>query len=315
MSVRPTQEPECSSSSGERAVATVIDARPRDLGGFEVRRLLPSRTRRMVGPFTFFDQMGAAVFAAGEGMDVRPHPHIGLATVTYLFEGEILHRDSLGSYQPIRPGDINWMTAGRGIVHSERTPEEHRRNGSRLHGLQLWVALPLAHEETAPSFQHHPGATLPLRHQRGVELRVLAGTAYGMTSPVEILSPLFYVDALMAAGSELELPSGHEERAVYVAGGALRCGAERAEVGRMLVFEKDANVVLRAEPATRIVLLGGAPLDGPRYIDWNFVSSSKERIEQAKREWREGRFPKVPGDELEFIPLPEPRAGSRRGNP
>lgn len=305
MSLRPALEPECSNASPERVVETVIDARPRDLGGFEVRRVLPSVARRMVGPFTFFDQMGAAVFTPGQGMDVRPHPHIGLATVTYLFEGEILHRDSLGSYQPIRPGDINWMTAGCGIVHSERTPPEHRRDGSRLHGLQLWVALPRAHEETAPSFHHHPGATLPERDHDGVRLRVLAGTAYGMTSPVEILSPLFYVDAVMPAGSELALPDDHEERAVYVVEGALRCGAEQAEAGRMLVFTQEAKVVLRAERAARIVLLGGAPLDGKRYIDWNFVSSSKERIEQARRDWREGRFPKVPGDDVDFIPLPE----------
>lgn len=305
MSVRPAIEPECAESSPERAVATVIDARPRDLGGFEVRRVLPSAARRMVGPFTFFDQMGAAAFAPGQGIDVRPHPHIGLATVTYLFEGEILHRDSLGSHQAIRPGDINWMTAGCGIVHSERTPQEHRQNGSRLHGLQLWVALPLAYEESAPSFHHHPRATLPARDHGGVRLRVLAGSAYDMTSPVEILSPLFYVDAVMSAGSELALPSRHEERAVYVVNGALRCGAERASVGRMLVFARDAKVVLRADSTTRIVLLGGAPLDGKRFIDWNFVSSSKERLAQARRDWKEGRFPEVPGDEVEFIPLPE----------
>ena len=267
--------------------------------------MLPSAALRMVGPFTFFDQMGAVVFGQGQGLDVRPHPHIGLATVTYLFEGEILHRDSLGFHQPIRPGDINWMNAGRGIVHSERTPQEHRQNGSRLHGLQLWVALPLAHEEASPSFHHHPGATLPEWDHGGVRLRVLAGTAYEMTSPVETLSPLFYVDAVMSAGSELALPVGHEERAIYVVEGALGCGAERAGAGRMLVFAKEAKVVLRAELATRIVLLGGAPLDGKRYIDWNFVSSSKERLERAKRDWKEGRFPKVPGDDLELMPLPE----------
>jgi redox-sensitive bicupin YhaK (pirin superfamily) len=305
MSVRPVLDPVCASTPAERVVATVIDARPRDLGGFEVRRLLPSVARRMVGPFTFFDEMGAVTFAAGQGMDVRPHPHIGLATVTYLFEGEILHRDSLGSEQPIRPGDINWMIAGRGIVHSERTMPEHRRSGSRLHGLQLWVALPRAHEEAAPSFHHHPKATLPEREDGGVRLRVLAGTAYGMTSPVAILSPLFYVDAAMAAGSELALPVGHEERAVYVVDGALTCGTEQAEAGRMLVFEKEARLVLRAERAARIALLGGAPLDGERFIDWNFVSSSKERIAAARRDWQEGRFPTVPGDEVEFIPLPK----------
>jgi redox-sensitive bicupin YhaK (pirin superfamily) len=304
MSVLPATDPACSDSSLTPAIATIIDGRPRDLGGFSVQRVLPAIARRMVGPFTFFDQMGPAVFGAGAGIDVRPHPHIGLATVTYLFEGEIVHRDSLGSHQSIRPGDINWMTAGRGIVHSERTSQEHRQTGSRLHGLQLWVALPQSHEETAPSFHHHPGSSLPERDHRGVTLRVLAGTAYGMTSPVETLSPLFYVAAQMLAGSELSLPDEHAERAVYVVEGALQCGADRAEPGRMLVFDKDARVTVRAEQPARIVLLGGAPLDGPRYIDWNFVSSSKERLEQAKQEWKEGRFPKVPGDELEFIPLP-----------
>lgn len=304
MSVRPAVEPACSEASPERVVETLIDARPRDLGGFEVRRVLPSRARRMVGPFTFFDQMGSAVLAPGQGIDVRPHPHIGLATVTYLFEGEILHRDSLGSHQSIRPGDINWMTAGRGIVHSERTPPEYRQQGSKLHGLQLWVALPREHEETEPSFRHYPASSLPAHDEAGVSLRVLAGSAYGVTSPVETLSPLFYVDAVMAEGSQIALPSGHEERALYVVEGALHCGAERAEVGRMLVFSRGVGVVLRAERASRIVLLGGAPLDGKRYIDWNFVSSSRERLEQAKQAWRAGQFPKVVGDEAEFIPLP-----------
>jgi redox-sensitive bicupin YhaK (pirin superfamily) len=305
MSLQPTLDPVCSESPSESVIATVIDARPRDLGGFAVRRVLPAVARRMVGPFTFFDQMGAAVFEPGAGIDVRPHPHIGLATVTYLFEGEIVHRDSLGSHQPIRPGDINWMTAGHGIVHSERTSQQQRESGSRLHGLQLWVALPSAYEEVAPSFCHHPGVSLPERDHRGVKLRVLAGTAYGMTSPVETLSPLFYVDAQMSAGSELSLPGEHQERAIYVVEGAVHCGHGQAQPGRMLVFTEDARVTLRAEQPTRLVLLGGAPLDGKRYIDWNFVSSSRERLEQAKRDWREGRFPKVPGDEVEFIPLPE----------
>jgi redox-sensitive bicupin YhaK (pirin superfamily) len=296
MSIQPTLEPVCSKAASEPVIATVIDARPRDLGGFAVRRVLPAMARRMVGPFTFFDQMGAAVFGPGEGIDVRPHPHIGLATVTYLFEGEIVHRDSLGSHQPIRPGDINWMTAGRGIVHSERTAPDDRQHGSRLHGLQLWVALPLSHEEAAPSFRHYPGGTLPERDHRGVKLRVLAGGAYGLTSPVETLSPLFYVEAEMSAGSELSLPGEHPERAIYVVEGSLRCGADRAAPGRMLVFAEGGRVTLRAAEPTRVVLLGGAPLDGKRYIDWNFVSSSKERLEQAKRDWREGRFPNVPGD-------------------
>jgi redox-sensitive bicupin YhaK (pirin superfamily) len=259
----------------------------------------------MVGPFTFFDHMGPAVFGQGQGLDVRPHPHVCLATVTYLFEGEIDHRDSLGSFQTIRPGDINWMTAGRGIVHSERSPQAAREKESRVHGLQLWVALPRADEETAPSFHHYPGATLPEIAKGGVELRVLAGTAYGLTSPVEIRSPLFYVDVRLSPGGVLELPGEHSERAVYVVEGTLRSGDEAFEPGRMLVFAKEANVVLSTDQPCRIVLLGGEPLDGPRYIDWNFVASSKERIERAKRDWKEGRFPKVPGDEVEFIPLPD----------
>ena len=305
MSVRPSLDPVCSGAAGEAIIANVIDARPRDLGGFTVRRLLPSAARRMVGPFTFFDHMGPAAFGPGEGMDVRPHPHVCLATVTYLFEGEIDHRDSLGSYQTIRPGDINWMTAGRGIVHSERSPQAAREKGSRLHGLQLWVALPSVDEEAEPSFHHHSGATLPEMAKGGVQLRVLAGTAYGQTSPVVIRSPLFYVDATLSQGGVLELPSEYSERAVYVVEGTLRCGDESAEAGRMLVFAKGANVVLGTREPCRVVLLGGEPLDGPRYIDWNFVASSKERIERAKRDWKEGRFPKVPGDEVEFIPLQE----------
>jgi redox-sensitive bicupin YhaK (pirin superfamily) len=288
----------------DRALETIIEPRPRDLGGLMVRRVLPSAARRMVGPFTFFDHMGPAVFGRGAGMDVRPHPHVCLATVTYLFEGEIDHRDSLGSFQTIRPGDINWMTAGRGIVHSERSPAASREKGSRVHGLQLWVALPRADEETAPTFYHHPGATLPEIAKGGVSLRVLAGTAYGLTSPVATLSPLFYVDAILSAGGVLELPSEHAERAAYVVEGTLRCGGEDVDAGRMVVFAQGASVVLGAGQPCRAVLLGGAPLDGPRYIDWNFVASSKERFEQAKRDWKDGRFPKVPGDEVEFIPLP-----------
>ncbi|MFW5876618.1 MAG: pirin family protein [Myxococcota bacterium] len=304
MSVKPTLDPVCSTRPDKPSIATIIDARPRDLGGFRVGRLLPSRARRQVGPFTFFDHMGPAVLAPGGGLDVPPHPHIGLATVTYLFEGEILHRDSLGSHQPIRPGDINWMTAGRGIAHSERTPAELRTTGFRVDGLQLWVALPLADEETAPAFHHHPADTLPALEREGARLRVLAGTAYGETSPVRTFSPLFYVDAALPAGCALPLPHEHEERAAYVTHGSVTCGAERAQPGRMLVFTPGADAVLRAESDARVVLVGGAPMDGPRHIWWNFVSSSKERIEQAKRDWKERRFPEVPGD-AGFVPLPE----------
>jgi redox-sensitive bicupin YhaK (pirin superfamily) len=305
MSLLPATEPVSSRCPATPSIATIIDARPRDLGGFKVGRLLPSSARRLVGPFIFFDHMGPAQFGPGEGIDVRPHPHICLATVTYLFEGEIIHRDSLGSRQAIRPGDINWMTAGRGIVHSERTSPELRKTGSKAHGLQLWVALPLADEETSPEFHHHPADTLPALDREGARIRVLAGTAYGATSPVHTFSPLFYVDVAMPARCTLPVPRDHEERAAYVIQGAISCGAEHATPGRMLVFMPGAEVALRAESDSRVVLVGGAPLDGQRHIWWNFVASSKERIEQAKRDWKEQRFPKVPGDEVEFIPLPE----------
>ena len=283
----------------------IIEPRTRDLGGFSVRRILPSIERQMVGPFIFFDHLGPAEFAPGRGIDVRPHPHIGLSTVTYLFEGEIVHRDSLGFEQPIRPGAINWMTAGRGIVHSERTGAEARKGASRIHGIQLWVALPQAHEETAPAFHHHAEDSLPLLEERGVRLRVLLGSAYGARSPVSIFSPLFYVDAALPAGGELRLPAEHAERALYVVEGEVACGSERFAALRMVVFPSGGDAVLRAERSTRLVLLGGAPLDGPRHVWWNLVSSSRERIERAKRDWQDGRFPKVPSDDKEFIPLPE----------
>jgi len=305
MSVLPDAEPAWAPCPATPQLAAVIDARPRDLGGFKVGRVLPSTVRRLIGPFIFFDHMGPADFPSGRGIDVRPHPHIGLATVTYLFEGEIVHRDSLGSNQPIRPGDVNWMTAGRGIVHSERTGAELRQTGSRLDGLQLWVALPRRHEETEPEFHHHPARTLPALEVAGIRVRVLAGNAFGESSPVRTFSPLFYVDAALPAGSELPLPDEHEERAAYIVSGAVQCGNERAESGRMLVFAPGVPATLRAIGEARVALVGGAPIDGERHIFWNFVSSSRERLEQAKRDWREGRFPKVPGDDREFIPLPD----------
>ena len=305
MSVLPDIEPAAMPCPGTPQLATVIDARARDLGGFTVGRVLPSAARKLIGPFIFFDHMGPAAFPPGRGIDVRPHPHIGLATVTYLFEGEIVHRDSLGSHQPIRPGDVNWMTAGRGIAHSERTGPELRQSGSRLDGLQLWVALPLRHEETDPEFHHHPARDLPAIDVAGSHIRLLAGSAFGETSPVRTFSPLFYVDAAMPAGSELPLPNEYEERAAYVVSGTIECGNERAERGRMLVFAPDHPATLRAVSDARVALVGGAPIDGERHIFWNFVSSSQARIEQAKRDWREGRFPKVPGDEREFIPVPD----------
>ena len=243
-------------------IKMVIPQRRRNLGGFDVGRVLPAAERRMVGPFVFFDHMGPAALSAGHGLDVRPHPHIGLATVTYLFDGEIVHRDSLGSHQPVRPGDVNWMTAGRSIVHSERTGPELRRAGSRAHGLQLWVGLPLAHEESEPEFHHHPAATLPSLEVAGARIRALAGSAFGETSPVNTFSPLFYADVVLPAGRELPLPNEHEERAAYVIDGTIACGSERAERGRMIVFAPGAPVALHAITDTRIALLRGAPLDG-----------------------------------------------------
>jgi redox-sensitive bicupin YhaK (pirin superfamily) len=287
------------------AVSLLVESRPRDLGGgFVVRRTLPSPKRRLVGPFIFFDQMGPVELAPGQGMDVRPHPHIALATVTYLFAGEIDHRDSLGSHQMIRPGDVNWMIAGRGIVHSERSGEQTRRDGMRLHGIQSWVALPTQHEETEPRFEHHPRASLPHIERDGVSLDVIAGSAFGQRSPAPVLSPTFYVHAVFDDGGTLLVDREHEERAVYIVEGELEIDGARYEPGMMAVFNAGIDVLLRAHGKTRAMLLGGAKLEGERHIFWNFVSSSEERIEQAKRDWRERKFPLVPGDEKEFIPLP-----------
>jgi redox-sensitive bicupin YhaK (pirin superfamily) len=283
----------------------LLAGRPRDIGGFTVRRALPSMQRRLVGPFIFWDHFGPVKREPGHGMDVRPHPHINLATVTYLFEGEIVHKDSLGSDQSIRPGDVNWMNAGRGIVHSERTGAELRRAGAAMHGLQSWVALPTAMEESEPSFQHVVGKSLPELGKPGARLRVIAGTAFGVTSPVHVLSPLFYVDARLDAGAELALPDEYAERAAYVVEGAVECNEQPIGPQVMAVVDGSVRATLRARTDSRVMLLGGAPV-GKRHIWWNFVSSSEERIERAKREWREGAFPRVPGDEVEFIPLPEP---------
>ncbi|WP_374299868.1 pirin family protein [Ferrovibrio sp.] len=287
------------------AVDLVITPRSRDLGeGFMVRRILPYAKRRHVGPFVFLDHMGPADFAPGHGLDVRPHPHIGLATVTYLFEGEIMHRDSLGVVQPIRPGDVNWMVAGRGIVHSERTRDELRRSGSALHGIQSWLALPQAHEETAPDFRHYPAAGLPEVELPGARMRLIAGKAFGAVSPVQTFAPMFYLDAVLDDEAVLPLPEDYEERAVYVAIGVVMLDGERYEAGSMLVLRPGSRPRIAAQGPARLMLLGGAPLDGERHLWWNFVSSSKERIEQAKADWRAGRFVMVPGDP-EFIPLPE----------
>ena len=296
---------ESSSPTAPVGVDTVILPRAHDLGGFEVRRALPARERQMVGPFIFFDQMGPGEFLAGRGLDVRPHPHIGLATVTYLFEGEIMHRDTLGSAQTIRAGDVNWMTAGRGIAHSERTDEALRVHSNRLFGIQSWVALSKGQEEIVPAFVHHPSTTLPVVEEGGMRLRLIAGTGWGLTSPVVVSSPLFYADAILAPGAEVPLPLDHEERGAYAVQGTLEVAGISFEAGRMLLFRADDRLALRAGPeGARVLLLGGAAMDGPRFIFWNFVSSSRERIEQAKTDWKAGRFGKIPGDAEEFIPLP-----------
>ena len=282
-----------------------ITPREKDLGGFTVRRVLPYAKRRMVGPFIFLDHMGPADFAAGQGMDVRPHPHIGLATVTYLFEGEMFHRDSIGSAQEILPGAVNWMTSGRGITHSERTGEEVRKTARRAHGLQSWVALPKEFEEIAPEFHHHAADTLPIFDTGGVQLKLAAGRAYGHEAPVKIYSPLFYVEAKMPAGKSLALPNEYTERALYLIDGSLRIGDSIIAPQTMPVFTSGDTITIEALAPSHLMLLGGEPLSEPRFIDWNFVSSSKERLEQAKADWKAGKFSKVPGDDREFIPLPE----------
>lgn len=281
----------------------VIEQRRRDLGGFEVGRVLPVAQRRMVGPFAFFDHMGPVDFPRGiaRTVDVRPHPHIGLATVTYLFEGEIMHRDSVGSEQPIRPGELNWMTAGRGITHSERF-EKARADGGPMHGIQAWVALPVEDEETTPTFDHYDATALPAWQDDGVHARLIAGTAYGAAAPVRTLSPLCYLHCTLEAGARLPLPDEHAERAVYVVQGAIEVEGTRFAPGRMLVFRHGAAHLTALAPSL-LMVLGGAPL-GPRFIEWNFVSSSRERIEQAKADWRAGRMKLPDRDDGEFIPLP-----------
>jgi redox-sensitive bicupin YhaK (pirin superfamily) len=285
-------------------IESVIVPRARDLGGFEVRRALPAAERQMVGPFIFFDQFGPVLMRAGQGIDVRPHPHIGLATVTWLFDGSIYHRDSLGSQQPIAPGELNWMTAGRGIVHSERTGVAELARDRQVFGIQSWVALPKAFEETAPAFEHVAMDRLPLIEDRGVAVRVVAGSVYGATSPVKTHSDLFYADVQMTAGSVLPLPADHEERGIYVAEGEIAIADQSFAAGRLLVFRPGDAISVRAQSDSRIMLLGGEPMDGPRHIWWNFVSSSKDKIEAAKDDWQRGRFAIVPGDEEDFIPLP-----------
>lgn len=283
----------------------VIDPASKDLGGFRVRRALPSIGRRMVGPFVFLDHMGPAVFAPGQGLDVRPHPHIGLATLTYLLDGAIFHRDTLGNAQSIVPGDVNWMTAGRGIAHSERTEAGLRAEGQRVTAVQSWLALPQAHEETDPGFVHHPGRTLPVLTERGVRVHVVVGEAFGARAPVATFSDTLYLDIALDAGAAITVPTAYAERAAYALEGEIEVAGEAYAAHRLLVFRPGDEIVIRAASPARLVVLGGEPLDGPRHLWWNFVSSRKERIEQAKRDWREGAFGLIPGDELERIPLPE----------
>jgi len=281
-------------------IESEIVARPRDLGGFTVGRVLPAIGRRMVGPFTFLDHMGPAEL---DEMAVRPHPHINLATVTYLFEGSIVHRDTLGSHQTISPGAINWMSAGKGIAHSERIARDGTKK--QMHGLQLWVALPTNVEETEPFFEHTPASALPPHVDGGTTLRVLCGKAFGVTSPVRTASPLFYVDVELQPGAKIALPAEYAERAAYIVSGAVTSGGARLEPRHMAVFARGAGPTLVADGPTRLVLLGGEPLDGPRYIWWNFVSSSQQRIEAMAEKWRSGTWAKIPGDDVEFTPAPE----------
>jgi redox-sensitive bicupin YhaK (pirin superfamily) len=320
VSWQPGQDPILGDSLSCSAIEHVIVPRARDIGAFEVRRALPSAQKQMVGPFIFFDQMGPAEFVIGHGVDVRPHPHIGLATVTYLFEGEVWHRDSLGTSAPIRPGEVNLMSAGRGIVHSERETSaanlvtegqglahavgETGGGKRRLFGIQAWAALPKSHEEGAPQFAHHGTGELPSIDGEGKRARVVLGSTYGATSPVVFPHAAFYVDAALEPGATLPLDPDYEERAVYVAAGEIDIVGDIFSQGRLLVFRPGDRIAIRATAPARLILLGGAPMDGPRHIWWNFVSSSRERIDAAKEDWRSGRFALVPGDEKELIPLP-----------
>ncbi|WP_421866083.1 pirin family protein [Parvibaculum sp.] len=304
MSWMPDKEPEPGDRKSCDALEFAIVPRARDIGNFEVRRALPQAKRMMVGPFIFLDQMGPASMPAGIGMDVRPHPHIGLSTVTYLFEGAIMHRDSEGNALEILPGAMNLMTAGSGIAHSERTPDARRASGQRLSGMQSWIALPKALEETEPGFQHYPADSLPVVTDDGMTARVIAGDMFGKRSPVKTLSDWFYADVTLEAGKSVPLDTDYEERAIYVADGSVEIAGETFEGPQLLIFRPGDRITVKAAAKTRMMLLGGAALEGPRHIWWNFVSSSRDRIEQAKEDWVQKRFKAVPG-ETEFIPLPE----------
>lgn len=308
MSWQPARDADCIGSECT-PVATVIVPKAKDIGAFEVRRALPSVECRAIGPFVFLDQMGPATITPDNLLDVRPHPHIGLSTVTWMLAGEIMHRDSLGYAQIIRPGEVNWMTAGRGIVHSERTPDRLRETGSPMLGIQAWLALPVDKQEIEPAFEHMPSDVLPTIERDGATLRLIAGAAWGERSPVTLHAETFYAEATLEDGASVDMPRDVEERGLYLIDGSIEIAGEAFEPGRLIVFKPDTEVTVDATARSRFMLLGGAPLDGPkdrpRHMYWNFVSTSKERIEQAKNDWREGRFPKVVGDEEEFIPLPD----------
>ncbi len=311
MSWNPTQNPDCPDREGLESIETLIIPRARDLGGFEVRRALPAPRRQMVGPVIFFDQMGPAEFLTGGGIDVRPHPHIGLATVTYLYQGAFHHRDSTGADQMVYPGEVNWMIAGSGVTHSERTSEEMRQRPGSLFGIQTWVALPEAEEDRAAAFEHHGQEALPFLDEGGKQVRLILGSAWGERAPVKTFTETFYADAVLAAGASLPLPDDHEDRGVYVVEGSILVAGESFEAGRMMVFRPGDRISLKAgEAGARLMVLGGETMNGPRYISWNFVASSQERIDAAKEawaqgDWEHGRFQLPPGDQDEFIPLPD----------
>ncbi|MEL7027386.1 MAG: pirin family protein [Pseudomonadota bacterium] len=311
MSWNPALDPDCPTGDGVDAIETVIIPRARDLGGFEVRRALPAPKRQMVGPFIFFDQMGPAEFLPTKGMDVRPHPHIGLATISYLYDGQMHHRDSLGTDTWIEPGAVNWMVAGNGITHSERTDDATQTAPMPFFGIQTWVALPKDHEDRDPEFEHAPKDSLPMMEGEGKKVRLILGSAYGETAPVKTPSEMFYADAELLPGAHLPMPDEHEDRGVYVVKGSVEASGQTYEAGQMFIYRPGDRVSLKAqEQGARLMLLGGETLEGPRYIWWNFVASSKERIEEAKEAWRaeswesNPRFWLPPGDDEEFIPLP-----------
>ena len=311
MSWNPAMEPGCPDAAGLDAIETLIVPRSRDLGGFEVRRALPAPKRQMVGPFIFFDQAGPAEFLTGQGVDVRPHPHTGLGTVTYLFRGDFHHRDSTGADQIIRPGELNWMVAGRGVSHSERTTAAARSGPNSLFGIQTWLALPDRDEDMEPMFEHHGRDALPMIEDAGVSVRLVLGEAWGARAPARMFSETFYADAKRDPGRRLPMPDDHEDRGIYIVEGSIRVAGQAFEAGRMMVFRPGDRITVEAgERGARLMLLGGATLPGPRYIWWNFVASSRERIEQAKADWRagkwgEGRFDLPVDDRDEHIPLPD----------